>query len=38
LGRGRWPEATYCGLDMLALGTQTWYQTGLRTLLVLFAV
>ena len=22
----RWPEAVYCGLPALALGTQTWYQ------------
>ncbi len=22
----RWPEAVYCGLAVLALGTQTWYQ------------
>lgn len=34
----RWPEAVYCGLPVLALGTQTWYQTGPRTLLVLFPV
>ena len=34
----RWPEAVYCGLAALALGTQTWYQTGPRTLLVLFPV
>ena len=34
----RWPEAVYCALPALALGTQTWYQTGPRTLLVLFPV
>lgn len=34
----RWPEATYCGLAVLALGTQTWYQSCPRTLLVLFPV
>ncbi|HEV2375271.1 MAG TPA: mannosyltransferase family protein [Streptosporangiaceae bacterium] len=34
----RWPEAVYCGLAALALGTQTWYQTCPRTLLVLFPV
>ena len=34
----RWPEATYCGLPVLALGTQTWYQSCPRTLLVLFPV
>jgi hypothetical protein len=34
----RWPEAVYCGLAALALGTQTWYQDCPRTLLVLFPV
>ena len=34
----RWPEAVYCGLPVLMLGTQTWYQAGSRTLLVLFPV
>ncbi len=34
----RWPEAVYCGLAALALGTQTWYQVCPRTLLVLFPV
>ncbi len=34
----RWPEAVYCGLAVLALGTQTWYQSCPRTLLVLFPV
>jgi hypothetical protein len=34
----KWPEAVYCGLPALALGTQTWYQTGFRTLLVLFPI
>ncbi len=32
----RWPEAVYCGLAVLALGTSTWYQACPRTLLVLF--
>jgi hypothetical protein len=36
LCRRRWPEAMYCGLATLALGTQTWYQACPRTLLVLF--
>lgn len=36
--RHRWPEAVYCGLAALAIGTQTWYQTGPRTLLLLFPV
>jgi hypothetical protein len=34
----RWPEAVYCGLAALALGSQTWYQSLLRTLLVLFPI
>jgi len=33
---GRWPEATYCGLALVALGTSTWFETGPRTVLVLF--
>ena len=36
--RQRWPEAVYCGLATLGLGTQTWYQTVPRTLLVLFPI
>jgi hypothetical protein len=36
--RSRWPETTYCGLAVLALGTQTWYQSCPRTLLVLFPI
>lgn len=36
--RRRWPEAVYCGLAVLALGTQTWYQSVPRTLLVLFPI
>lgn len=32
----RWPEAVYCGLAVIALGTSTWYQAAPRTLLVLF--
>jgi hypothetical protein len=31
-----WPEAVYCGLAVVALGTSTWFQTGPRTLLLLF--
>jgi hypothetical protein len=38
LGSRRWPEAVYCGLAMLALGMQTWYQSCSRTLLVLFPI
>ena len=38
LWRRRWPEAVYCGLAVLALGTSTWYQSCPRTLLVLFPV
>jgi hypothetical protein len=34
----RWPEAVYCGLATVALGTSTWYQGCPRTLLVLFPV
>jgi hypothetical protein len=34
----RWPEAVYCGLPALVVGTQTWYQSGPRTLLLLFPV
>lgn len=32
----RWPEFVYCGLAAVATGTQTWYQTGMRTVLILF--
>jgi hypothetical protein len=35
---GRWPEATYCGVALVALGTSTWFETGPRTLLVLFPI
>ena len=38
LWRRRWPEAVYCGLAVLALGTQTWFTGCPRTLLVLFPV
>ena len=38
LWRRCWPEAVYCGLAVVALGTQTWYTTSMRTLLVLFPV
>lgn len=34
----RWPEAVYVGLCALTIGTQTWYQAGSRTLLILFPV
>jgi hypothetical protein len=34
----RWPEAVYCGLPALVIGTQTFYQSGPRTLLMLFPV
>ena len=34
----RWPEAVYCGLAAVALGTQTWFTGCPRTLLVLFPV
>jgi hypothetical protein len=34
----RWPEAVYCGLAVIALGTETWYQSAPRTLLVLFPI
>ena len=34
----RWPAAVYCGLAAISLGTQTWYTTSMRTLLVLFPV
>jgi hypothetical protein len=38
LCRRRWPEAVYCGLPAFVVGTQTWYQSGPRTLLLLFPV
>jgi hypothetical protein len=34
----RWPEAVYCGLPAVVVGTQTFYQSGPRTLLVLFPI
>ncbi len=34
----QWPQATYCGLALTALGTSTWFEGGPRTLLVLFPV
>jgi hypothetical protein len=34
----RWPAAVYCALAAISLGTQTWYTTSMRTLLVLFPV
>ena len=36
--RRRWPEAVYCGLAVIALGTQTWYQSVPRTMLVMFPI
>jgi hypothetical protein len=38
LWRRRWPEAVYCGLAAVALGTSTWFTGCPRTLLVLFPV
>src|SRR5215469_3632872 len=35
---GRWPEAMYCGVALIALGTSTWFETGPRTVLVLFPI
>jgi hypothetical protein len=34
----QWPQATYCGLALVALSTTTWFETGPRTLMVLFPV
>jgi hypothetical protein len=34
----RWPEAVYCGVAVVALGTSTWYQACPRTVLVLFPI
>jgi hypothetical protein len=34
----RWPEAVYCGLPAVVIGTQTFYQSGPRTLLLLFPI
>ena len=34
----RWPQAAYCGIALIALGTSTWIETAPRTLLVLFPV
>ena len=36
--RRRWPETVYCGLAVLGLGTQTWYQSVPRTLLLIFPI
>jgi hypothetical protein len=36
--RRRWPEAVYCGLAVVGLGTQTWYQSVPRTMLIMFPV
>ena len=38
LWRRRWPEAVYCGLAAVALGTSTWFTGCPRTLMVLFPV
>jgi hypothetical protein len=38
LWRNRWPEAVYCGLAMLTIGTDTWYEVGTRTVLMLFPI
>jgi len=38
LCRRRWPEAVYCGLPAVVIGTQTFYQSGPRTLLLLFPI
>jgi hypothetical protein len=35
---GRWPEATYCGIALASLGISTWFETGPRTVLVLFPI
>jgi len=37
-GWRRWPEAVYCGLAVVALGTSTWFQTCPRTLMLLFPI
>jgi hypothetical protein len=36
--RRRWPEAAYLALAAVAIGTQTWYQSTPRTLLVMFPI
>jgi hypothetical protein len=36
--RRRWSEAVYCGLAVVGLGTQTWYQSVPRTLLIMFPI
>lgn len=36
--RRNWPEAVYCGLAVIGLGTQTWYQSVPRTMLVMFPI
>jgi hypothetical protein len=36
--RRRWPEAVYCALAAFGLGTQTWYQSVPRTLLITFPI
>ena len=34
----RWPEATFCAVALGALGTSTWFETGPRTVVVLFPI
>jgi hypothetical protein len=36
--RRRWPEAVYCGLAVIGLGTQTWYQSVPRTMMIMFPI
>jgi hypothetical protein len=36
--RHRWAEAVYCGLPAIAIGTQSFYHSAPRTLLVLFPI
>jgi hypothetical protein len=38
LWKRQWPEAVYCGLAAVFLGTQTWATTSMRTLMILFPV
>jgi hypothetical protein len=34
----RWPEAVFCGLAAIALGSATWYMSCPRTMLVIFPI
>ena len=36
--RRRWPEAVYLGIAAIGLGTQTWYQSVPRTMLIMFPI